>query len=133
MPSRQPALRPHDVAVALELALSPRVGYERLAAAVGISVSQAHTAVRRLVLAKLVALDERRVILPVLLDFLVSGVPHAFPAALGPETRGVPTAHSAQPLAGELSSNDTAVWPSAEGTARGQSITPLYPHAVKLP
>src|SRR6188472_803888 len=116
MPSRQPVLRPHDVAVALELALSPRAGYERLAAAVGVSVSQAYTAVRRLTLAKLVAPDERRVIVPMLLDFLASGVPHAFPAALGPETRGVPTAHSAQPLAAELSSNDIVVWPSADGT-----------------
>jgi hypothetical protein len=130
--SRQIALRPHDVAVALELALRPREGYERLAQAVGVSVSQAHAAVRRLTLARLLAPDERRVVLPTLLDFLIAGVPHAFPAELGPEARGVPTAHSAPPLAAEISSDNTVVWPSADGTARGQSLIPLYPKAAKL-
>ncbi len=130
--ARQSTLRPHDVVVALELALHPREGYERLAEAVGISVSQAHAAVRRLTLAKLLAPDERRVVLPPFLDFLAAGVPYAFPAELGREARGIPTAHSAPPLAAEISSNEKIVWPSADGTVRGQSLTPLHPKAAKL-
>lgn len=132
-PARQTSLRPHDVAVALELTLSPREGYEPLAKAVGLSLSEAHAAVQRLTLARLLAPDERRIVSSTLLDFLVAGVPHAFPAELGPETRGIPTAHSARPLAEEIRSEDTVVWPSADGTARGQSLIPLYPKATKLP
>ncbi|MGH7627873.1 MAG: hypothetical protein ACREOF_00470 [Gemmatimonadales bacterium] len=133
MPPRQSALRPQDVAVALELALRPRQGYEPLADAVGLSLSQVHAAVKRLILARLVAPDERRVAVSTFVDFLVAGVPYAFPAGLGPETRGVPTAHSAQPLAADFSSQGAVVWPSARGTARGQSLTPLYPQAIRLP
>ncbi len=134
MPSpRQTALRPHDVAVALELALSPGKGYEALAKAVGLSLSEAHAAVQRLTHAKLLAPDGRRVLASALLEFLIAGVPHAFPPDLGQETRGVPTAHSARPLASKVPSEDTLVWPSADGTTRGQSLTPLYPKATRLP
>lgn len=130
---RQTTLRPHDVAVALELALRPGEGYAQLAAAVGLSLSEAHGAVGRLAKARLVRTDERRVVPATLLDFLVAGVPHAFPAELGPETRGIPTAHSAAPLADELPSNDMVVWPSADGGWRGESLVPLYAGATKTP
>ena len=38
-------------------------------------------------------------------EFLFHGVPHAFPAALGGPTRGVPTAHAAQPLSSQRGEN----------------------------
>ena len=41
-------LKPADVAVALQLSLTPDVPYRELAAAVGISHGEAHNAVRRL-------------------------------------------------------------------------------------
>ena len=47
----------------------------------------------------------------------------------------MPTAHSALPLSKEIVSeaNDQYVWPSGDGTVRGQAIEPLYksvPYAV---
>ena len=52
---------------------------------------------------------------------------YVFPAEPGPVYRGMPTAHSAPPLNALIRSTETYVWPSAEGTARGESIVPLYP------
>lgn len=49
---RQGVLRPADVAVALALARSPGQGYEPLAESLGISISTAHQAVRRLIAAE---------------------------------------------------------------------------------
>lgn len=132
MALKQASLRPGDVAVALELALRPAEGLVPLAKAVGISLGEAHNAVRRLRSARLLRPDDRQVVKHALLDFLMSGVPYAFPAMLGAESRGVATAWSAPPLAEEFSGADAIVWPSAEGRLRGQSLTPLYPGAPSL-
>jgi hypothetical protein len=40
--------------------------------------------------------------------------------------RGLPTAHSAEPLKNEILSDETYVWPSAKGKVRGHGIEPLY-------
>ena len=77
---RQVSLRPHDVAVALELALRPGESFTPLAEAVGLSLSEAHAAVGRLTHASLLRQAERRIVPSALLDFLVTGAPHAFPA-----------------------------------------------------
>lgn len=132
MPARQPSLRPGDVAVALELALRPAQALVPLARAVGISLGEVHNAVRRLRAARLLRPDERQVAVAALLEFLLSGVPYAFPGILGPDARGVPTAWSAPPLVKEFSGADPIVWPSAAGRLRGQTLTPLYPGAPAL-
>lgn len=128
---KQVSLRPHDVAIALELAMHPGEGFVPLARAVDLSLSEAHGAVERLVTAKLLSHEERRIRGTALLDFLVSGVPHAFPAVIGPETRGVPTAATAEPLTREFPNAVRYVWPAAQGRERGQALTPLYPKAVQ--
>ncbi|MDZ4863811.1 MAG: hypothetical protein SGJ01_10295 [Gemmatimonadota bacterium] len=129
---RQVVLRPHDVAVALELALRPEEGFVPLADAVGVSLSEAHGAVKRLTQAGLLSQERRRVVPSALLDFIASGIPRAFPASVGAETRGVPTATSGPSLAMEFPKAQRYVWPSSEGHARGQSLTPLYPKATKV-
>jgi hypothetical protein len=67
-----------------------------------------------------------------LIDFLLKGVPYAFPAELGPETRGVPTAHAAPPLDADFSSSDALVWPFVDGKRRGASVEPLFEGAPML-
>lgn len=129
---RQETLRPVDVVVALRLALQPGELYESLASTLGISVSTAHQAVQRLTSAGLVRQD-RTVNRSGLLEFLRSGVRYAFYAEPGPEVRGVATAHAAPPLRDEIVSDDAFVWPSADGTMRGASISPLYDGAAELP
>lgn len=133
MALKQPSLRPGDVAVALELALRPGQALVPIAQAVGISLGETHNAVRRLRAARLLRPDDRHVMLHALIDFLTSGVPYAFPGTLGAETRGVPTAWAAPPLAEEFGGADPVVWPSTAGRVRGQSLTPLYPGATALP
>lgn len=127
------ALRPHDVAVALQLTLTPGAPYQVLATAVGLSRGEAHNVVKRLATARLVRPADRKVNLGALLEFVTAGVPYAFPGELGPETRGVPTAYSAPPLAAEIPATDAVVWPSADGTVRGASLQPLYPGAPATP
>lgn len=127
---RQIVLRPHDVAVALELALRPEEGFVTLADAVGVSVSEAHGAVKRLTQAGLLSREGRRAMRSALLDFVGSGVPRVFPVTIGAETRGIPTATSSPALAAEFPQAPRYVWPSADGRARGQSVIPLYPRAT---
>jgi hypothetical protein len=130
---KQLALKPADVAVALRLATKPGEGFVPLATAVGVSLGEAHNAVGRLRRARLLSPSARSVLRSALLEFLAHGVPYAFPPELGAETRGVPTAHSAPPLAEEFRSGDSLVWPSAEWRLRGQALTPLYRGAPSLP
>jgi hypothetical protein len=82
-------------------------------------------------------LDEARV--PqrqAILEFLQFGLKYVFPPKRGGIGRGVLTAPCAAPLSGKLvvDSDDYFVWPSPEGSAKGQEIEPLYhsvPKAVK--
>ncbi len=119
-------LRAHDVAVALQLCLQPGLAYRALAEAVGLSQGETHNAVQRLVAARLVRSETRAVHRTALLDFICCGVPFAYATSLGPETRGVPTAHAAPPLISDFSGTDAVVWPSASGKVRGAAVEPLY-------
>jgi len=123
---KQPTLRPSDVAVALQLARTPGAHYEDLARSLHLGVAEVHRGVRRLERARLVLTGERRVNRQALLEFLVHGVRYVFPAVLGPETQGMPTAAAAPSLAEKVAGGPVAVWQSAEGTTRGSSLVPLY-------
>ncbi|MEP6573201.1 MAG: hypothetical protein ABJD11_10920 [Gemmatimonadota bacterium] len=130
---KQISLRPGDVAVALALCLRENQTYPELAHSVGISLGEAHNAVRRLTMAKLLSLIGRRPIRPSVAEYLTSGVAYSFPAELGAETRGIGTGTAAQPLKKEFSSVPAVVWPDADGKVRGRSVMPLYPAATTLP
>ena len=119
-------LKPQDIAVALQLLLTPDATYAALSAATGLSQGEVHNAVRRLRGARLVRANLPQVHREALLEFLGSGVLYAFPAEPGAESRGVPTAHSAGHLAEEFGASDPLVWPSLAGNVRGASVTPLY-------
>jgi len=132
------SMRPQDVVVAVKLALaSPqaRPTYPELAAALKMSLSEVHGAVKRATLAGLVDVN-RRANRVALLDFLVKGLRSAFVPERGPLTRGMPTAHGAPPLDRlvGLGAEPPPVWPDPEGTVRGESFAPLYrsvPKAAK--
>lgn len=131
--TKQPSLRPSDVVVACQLALTPAEQFGNLSKLTGISTGECHNAVRRLRLARLILADERRPPKDVLLRFLVEGAPFSFPAVFGPDSIGVGTSHSAPVFREIVGSAAAVVWPTAEGSDRGQSLTPLYPGAVRLP
>lgn len=131
--AEQESLRPVDVVVALRLLLTREEGYEALAQVLGIGVGSAHRSVQRLQAARLVHPHRRATNAPALLEFLLHGVRYAFYPLSGPEAPGVPTAHAGPPLAGEVVSDRAIVWPTASGSIRGESLTPLYAGAVDLP
>ncbi len=126
-------LKPQDVLVLLKLALQGDVAwsYPQVAAALGMSASEVHAAVKRAVAAKLaIAQEPRRIGVHSqnLLEFLVHGAKYAFPAARGPVTRGYPTSYAAPALRQRLVGNEglPPVWPDPEGPIRGESFSPLY-------
>lgn len=138
MPSlsnRQPVLKPQDFYLLLVLASLREQGttYPELAAFSGLSMSEVHGALKRAEVARLLFFDAKRprLVLPAFREFLLHGARYAFPPARGSMVAGVPTAHAAAPLKAHIapSSDPAPVWPALEGSARGISLTPLYPSA----
>ncbi len=127
------SLKPVDLAVGLRLAEAPEAKYDQLSADLGISASTAHGAVRRLQVAGLLRPGSRAVNRLAFQKFLEHGVRYAFPARLGAEVRGIPTAHAGPPLARHIVAEDVLVWPSASGPAVGHAVVPLYRGATELP
>jgi hypothetical protein len=93
-----------------------------------MSASEVHAAVRRLVEARLVDPETKKVRLAALRNFLVHGVPYAFPVDPKEVTRGMPTAWAAPVMSGMISSSEQLppVWPDPEGRVQGVSVQPLY-------
>ncbi len=61
-------------------------------------------------------------------EFIAHGLTYVFPAKPGAMVRGIPTAHAAPVLAGQLLSggDDIHVWEDAKGSAKGQRVEPLF-------
>lgn len=133
-------LMPQDVLVLLKLVAIGQQSwsYAALAVELGMSSSQLHSAVRRVLAAKL-AMRTSESIRPNignLEEFLIHGVKYAFPPESGELTRGIPTSHAAPPFASTYakSTDPPPVWPDPEGKVRGQTFRPLHksvPQAAK--
>lgn len=124
-------LKGQDILVALKLALLlAQPSYADLGKSVGLSASQAFNAVRRAGIAGLLRGTPKRPNLEAILEFLVHGAKYAFPAVLGPTRRGMPTAHSAEPLRSLIQADDSPlVWSDAQGDTRGETLRPIYKSA----
>jgi hypothetical protein len=121
--------KPQDVLVALKLSLGgPRLNYADLGLALGLSASEAHAAVRRLIEARLLDPVTHQVRREAFRNFLVHGLPYVFPASPGAITRGVPTAWAAPVMAGIINSAEQIppVWPDPVGSVQGAAVPPLY-------
>ncbi len=122
--------KPQDVVVALLLTLEQGAKtYAELGQILGMSASEVHAAVRRLREARLIDPETREVRMEALRNFLVHGVPYAFPARQKEITRGMPTAWAAPALAEKIRSSDQLppVWPDPDGKVQGSAVEPLYP------
>lgn len=134
--TRQWALKPQDLAVALKLVAlkGVRPSYAVLAKQLRLSPFEVHAAVQRLVSARLAVEREGKVrlVMAAFRPFVINGAPYVYPAVRGEITVGFPTAHSAPPLNGHVQAPDDSilVWPHPEGSARGEALLPLY---EKLP
>jgi hypothetical protein len=131
------ALHSFDVVIALHLLSPSHLGYRGIAEDLGLSVSTVYNGVQRLISARLVRASEDGSLPAVnrraLLEFLEHGVRYAFPATLGARTRGVPTAYAGPAVAGDIVSDEPAVWPDPSGPVVGTAVAPLLPKAAKLP
>jgi len=128
-------MRPQDIAVLLKIVVSPSNWMNKdLAEALFLSPSEVSYSLQRSALAELIDHSKRKVMRKTFLEFIQYGLPHVFPAIKGSIVIGVPTAFSSPAMSKFLMTNQSGemvVWPYAEGEARGESITPLYPNAVK--
>lgn len=118
--------------MALTLLDHPQSTYPDIARRLHISLSTAHSAVKRLQRAGLVTRlrGHLRVDRSALEEFLVHGVRYAFPAQRERQKRGVPTAYAAPVFAHDLDADvEPVVWPSSRGATIGSAITPLIPSA----
>jgi hypothetical protein len=124
-------LKPQDIVVLLKLLAygDQRPTYAQIAKDLFLSPSEVHAAVQRARQARLLQGPEPGALnKSALQEFLIHGVKYAFPPDRGELTRGVPTAHAAEPLKSQISTgNDPPpVWPFARGKTRGYSFAPLY-------
>jgi hypothetical protein len=128
-------MRPQDIAVLLKIVISPSNWMNKdIAEALFLSPAEVSYSLQRSALAELTDPSKRKVMRKTFLEFIQYGLPYAFPAIKGSITLGVPTAFSSPVMSRHLMTNQSSeivVWPYSEGKARGESITPLYPGAVK--
>lgn len=126
-------MKPQDILVLLKLTAHPGTSwtYSRLAESVGLSASETHASVQRLLLSGLARGAPMPVPVRAAVDeFLVHGLRYVFPAEYTRVTRGVPTAASASTVAGALGlvpPELPVVWPLSTGSVRGQGLVPIHP------
>jgi len=121
-------LQPLDLMVAIKLAVNDKhFTQAELAHSLDVSASQVNRALKRCQTSGLVDQERRRAVKPALLEFLIHGAKYVFPGEIGAIKRGMPTAHSALPLATKMApSRADYVWPVPWGDVRGESVIPLY-------
>ncbi len=129
-------LKPQDIVVLLKVNnLKPNWTYSQLAQSLAMSSSEVHASIKRCVVCGLYKNEPRKVLKQPLSEFLIHGLKYVFPSSPGALVRGIPTAHSAEPLKSKLMVNndDVYVWAFSDGLVKGQEIKPLYrcvPQAV---
>lgn len=124
---------------ALETPAPADVTNARMSEALGISASQVFASVRRCAWSHLTVtmdLNSRTIVLPHrenLLEFVIHGVKYAFAAERGASERGVPTLRGAPIFRAEFGMPEQLlVWPHPDGSARGDSLSPLHKIVPKV-
>lgn len=125
-------MRPQDVVILLKLIALNGESWTRtgLARSLFLSQSEVSESLNRSRIAGLFDDSKRVVNRAALLEFILFGLRYVFPTHPGSMVRGMPTSHSAPPLARKIiSGGEELVWPDHEGKMRGQAVEPLYPGA----
>ncbi|HOU90851.1 MAG TPA: hypothetical protein PLU22_07375 [Polyangiaceae bacterium] len=128
-------LKPQDIVVLVHLALRGEGWtYPTVAAALGMSSSEAHAALKRASAGGLYDEVRRVPRKRELMELIEHGLRYVFPVDRGSISRGHPTAHGAPPLRERIrlpEGEPIPVWPDPEGEARGEAWAPLYPSVPK--
>jgi hypothetical protein len=121
-------MKSQDLMAAVRVAIPGRSwSYPELAAALEMSASEAHAAIKRGIACGLVDATTRTARNSSLLEFLLCGLKYVFPPVWVGITRGVPTAHAASVLKSSFVDDELPpVWPHEEGGTRGRGLVPIY-------
>jgi hypothetical protein len=122
-------MRPQDILVLLKIISMKNPEWLNLDIANSLKISQSEVseALNRCKIARLIDGDKRKIYINSFKEFLIYGLKYVFPAEPGALVRGIPTAHSANPIKELISQgSENFVWPYSKGILRGQSIEPLY-------
>ena len=122
-------MRPQDILVLLKIISMKNPEWLNLDIANSLKISQSEVseALNRCKIARLINGDKRKIYINSFKEFLIYGLKYVFPAEPGAIVRGIPTAHSANPIKELISQgSENFVWPYSKGILRGQSIEPLY-------
>lgn len=129
----QQGIKPQDILVLLKMVAGKGRSWRivDLAQELGLSISEVSMALERAKNSGLLDGSKKMLMRSALLEFLIHGLKYVYPAQQGPICRGIPTSHSAPPLSKRIVSkeHDQYVWPFADGTMRGQALSPLYESA----
>jgi hypothetical protein len=133
---KQLTLKPQDLLLALKVAVNRGREFTlvELGSELNMAISVVHGSIRRNEQARLISRSAGtiRVVRSALKEFAVHGAKYAFPAILGPLSKGVPTAIAGPVLRMNFEQADSLppVWPDPTGSGYGPSVTPLYPTAI---
>ena len=134
-------LKGQDIVLLILLRLRPSQSwtYQTLSKEIGLSVSQCHTAHRRLHSAGLldyVRGNPWQVREASCIELILYGIKYFFPPEIGVQARGIPTAGSAPFIEAYFGSNEAQtlsyVWPDPEGGSLGRSLKPIHPCQVRF-
>ncbi len=130
-------LKPQDVVIVLKLAAKNAANlpwnFASLAKELYMSSSEVHAGFQRAVKSSLINPHTRQPNTSALYEFIIHGLRYVFPPERGELTRGIPTAHAADPLKKHLLDDGSIppVWPHPNGKLRGHSFLPLYKSVPK--
>jgi hypothetical protein len=123
-------LKPQDIVILLKIhsLKNHDWAYKSLAGSLGMSASEVHSGLKRCEVSSLYAASSGQIRSQAVLEFLIHGLKYVFPAQPGAMRRGIPTAHSAEPLSSCLSASPESayVWADPSGKVKGQTIELLY-------
>jgi len=124
-------MKPQDIALLLRIVSwkNRKWSQRELAESLFISASEVNHGLKRLAAAKLYNPITKQILRRAAREFLLYGAKYLYPPKIGEFSLGVPTAHSADPLADlfVVEESDNFVWADQNGDVRGQSLEPLYP------
>lgn len=133
MRDKQLSIKPFDLVLTAKIFANQGSEFllSELAGEFGVSISTIHGALIRCETARLLSRSagEIRALRPAVREFAIYGAKYAFPAVLGPATRGIPTSIGAPFLASNFEKTDglVPVWPHPEGSVWGFELVPLHP------
>lgn len=127
-------LRPHDVLVALKLAVTDCRArpQQQIASELGLSAGELSKSLARLRRAELISPFELRTLRSPFMEFVTHGLRYVLPVKKRGVRRGIPTAYAAAPLNQRIVTGDLVppVWSDLEGKVRGEVWEPLSKSAL---